>query len=191
MSRLKSTLLSLLLMVCVACGYSCRRRVGPLPGGEAASVIYVGSELPSGLFRGYRISGYENANALHQALEADSAHRDRLSDTGITLSVCHMIWFLDDMGRVVGSYAILGDDYVVLDGTRYYCTRTLAKLREFVANGSAERIPVDELRRIEYVFGAVDRRLLEEWPGPDSRPVDTPDGSLHGTPGTTAPAQEP
>ena len=189
MSPLKSTLLSLLLMACVACGYSCRRRVGPLPGGEAASVIYVRRELPSGRFRGFRISGYENAKALHQALEADIAHKDMDSEAAILLSVNHMVWFLDETGRVVGSYEILGDDYVVLGGTRYYCTRTLAKLREFVANGSAKRIPLDELRRIEYVSRAVDSRHLEQWPGPDSRPVVAPDTRLQGTPAATAPAQ--
>ena len=173
MSRLKSTLLSLLLMVCVACGYSCRRRA-PLPGREAASVIHLRRERPSGRFRGFRISGHENAKALHQALEADSAHRDKRFRKHITMSDNHMIMFLDEMGGVLGRFYMLGDKYLVLDGTRYYCTTTLARLREFVANGSAERIPFDELRRIECVSREVSWRCLEGRPAPDSGPVDTP-----------------
>jgi hypothetical protein len=103
------------------------------PPARVSKVFYARSESPGGVFRMYTLSDSAAINRLRDAIR-DDVMAKRPGSFGVKLSEDHVVLFYTKENSLVFECQLLGDDYLIIDGDRYYGKATLACLQDLMQN---------------------------------------------------------
>lgn len=141
-----------LVLVLAAMSVGCRPKAhlaADVPS-SVESMVFLRRHLLTGLFDGYTISDQADITAVWQALREDGEHLDENYKAGLSMSVNHVLQLRDSNGEIVRAFDILGDEYVVIDGHRYYSRNVMAAVTDIIDAGRAKLLPTDTIREMGY-----------------------------------------
>ena len=129
--------------ICAGCG--CNDGAPPTVSKDIRSIVLVSRSLDTGRFQAFEIKDQAFVERARLALHEDLMHADERSGLGLGMSVNHVLIFRDKDGNT-SLYKILGDEFIVVDSTRYSAQRIVTVLREAHTAGAANAISPEQAK---------------------------------------------
>lgn len=141
-----------LVLILAAMSVGCRPKAhmaAEVPS-SVESMVFLRRHLPTGLFEGYTITEEADITAVWQALREDGEHLDKDYKVGLSMSVNHVLQLRDSNDGIVLAFDILGDEYVVIEGHRYYSRNVMAAVTDIIDAGRAKQLLAETVRKMGY-----------------------------------------
>jgi len=113
--------------------------------GNNTDMIVFTNRMKTGRFQAFKIEDQAVIERTRKALQEDLRRPDKLSNLGLGMSVNHLLVLRDKDGTFT-SFEILGDEYLLVESTRYPAQRTIEVLKDARAGGAAHPISAEEAR---------------------------------------------
>ena len=130
-----------------AAGCGCNGGSSPIVNDDIHSIILVSRSLQTGRFEAFEIKDQVFVDQVQMALRDDLAHADERSGLGLGMSVNHVVVLHRKDGNT-SLYEILGDEFILVDSTRFPARRTVTVLRRAHADGAAVPISAEQARTL-------------------------------------------
>ena len=151
-------LVGLLLASAICCSVGCYRGASQTVGNNTDMIVFT-SRMKTGRFEAFKIEDQAVIERTRKALQEDLRRPDKLSGrVEMGLSVNHVLVLRDKDGGIT-QFKILGDDYLLVESTRYPAERTIEVLKNARADEIAHAIDAEEARRL--VSSSVDDYYLQ------------------------------
>ena len=124
-------LIPVLVCSCLLMGGCFNSRSDDVPPSGASKILYMRRSLSSGKFEPYVLDDKEAIKRLRGAIHEDVLHASILpDDIHMSASSMHELLFYDTGNTLIFRCTILGDDYLVISGSRYKVKKSTMKCLE-------------------------------------------------------------
>ncbi len=110
-------------------------------------MVLASRNLTTGRFEAFQVTDKTLVEQAQSALRSDLLQRDKNWQTGLGMSVNHVLVFRDQNGDAE-LYTILGDHFIVLDNVRYPSRHTITVIRAARDEGKAVAISNESARSL-------------------------------------------
>ncbi|MFP4140767.1 MAG: hypothetical protein ACLFVY_09400 [Phycisphaerae bacterium] len=135
------------MTLAICSNVACNGGESPVVGDKTDVIVFVTRRLDTGMFEAYKAEDQAFIEKVRKALQEDLKQPDRRSGDGLGMSVNHVLVFRNKNGETT-SFEILGDEFLVVDSTRYSAQETIRSLKNARAEEALHAISADEARRL-------------------------------------------